>query len=871
MNAKYLIAWLCLVLGTGSVWPATFVVNSSVDSHDVAPGDGVANDHVNPDSAHCTLRAAIEEAGHLAGPDTILVQAQVGPFFLRLGVLRVLDNGTCLTGLNGRPVIDGVGNIINHASLVLESDSNTVCNLHFKRSRGDGITVFGASNVIGGLTPGAGVLLAGNGLDNRNAGAIRITGAQAVGNLIAGNYIGLSENGMTPNGNRYGVVIEHLASDNLIGSLEESGRNLISGNEGYGVIISSGANHNQVAGNYIGPDSTGNSGPGNQLGGILVTGGAHNNLLGGDDLDQGNLISGNQGPGVALRDPDVTANTVNGNLIGTNASGRYPLGNGGDGIRLTEGAHDNLIGGPESHSGNLVSGNAGSGICLRGDGVTGNLVTANWIGLSLSGYGAIGNGWSDGDGILLDSGAHRNTIGGLDESSRNVVSGNFRFGIHLDGAGTDNNQVVGNFVGVNATGTSSLGNACGVVISGGAQYNTVGGLESLFGNIISGNRADDFPYGAGVLIYGSRTDFNTISANIIGLDVTGYRPRRNGTAGVIIGGGAQYNLVGGDNISDGNIISGNGIDEPVDGRAAGIHIFGVSTRYNRVVSNFIGLSLENSEIIGNNGHGIGIYSGASYNEIGGETFRQTNQIVGSAGAGVFIAGAETRSNLIRYNLIEQNDGLGIDIRDSAQNGIYPPRITTVGILTVPGPRAIGGRDAPPGARIDIYEASSPPDPSGSGEGVAYLASTYANANGFFNLYLPHANALPIVVTAIATDSDNNSSEFAVNGYSPDATAVEDDASFLPQRFSLNQNYPNPFNAGTVISFSVPRATEARLVIFNVLGQRVRSLVNRHYSPGNYAVLWDGRNAQGHPIASGAYFYRLDIGDQTATRKMLLLK
>jgi len=871
MNAKYLIVWLCLALGTGSVWPATFVVNSPVDSHDVAPGDGVAGDHINPDSAHCTLRAAIEEVNHLAGPDTILVPAQVGPFFLRLGVLRVLDNGTCLTGLNGRPVIDGVGNIINHASLVLESDSNTVCNLHLKRSRGDGITVFGASNVIGGLTPGAGVLLAGNGLDNQNAGAIRIIGARAVGNLIAGNYIGLSENGMAPNGNRHGVVIEHFASDNLIGSLEESGRNLISGNEGYGVIISTGANHNQVAGNYIGPDSTGNSGPGNQLGGILVTGGAHDNLLGGEDLDQGNLISGNQGPGVALRDPDVTANTVNGNLIGTNTSGRYPLGNSGDGIRLTEGTHDNLIGGPEPHSGNLVSGNAGSGICLRGSGVTGNLITANWIGLSLSGYGAIGNGWSDGDGILLDSGAHRNTIGGPDEARRNVVSGNFRFGIHLDGADTDNNQVVGNFVGVNATGTSSLGNTCGVVISNGAQYNTIGGLELSFGNVISGNRADDFPYGAGVLIYGSGTNFNAISANIIGLDVTGYRPRRNGTAGVIIGGGAQYNLVGGDNISDGNIISGNGIHEPVDGRAAGIHIFGASTRYNRVVSNLIGLSLENREIIGNNGHGIGIYSGAGYNEIGGETFRQTNQIVGSAGAGVFIAGAETRSNLIRYNLIEQNDGLGIDIRDSAQNGIYPPCITTVGILTVPGPRVIGGRDAPPGSRIDIYEVSSPPDPSGSGEGVIYLASTCANANGFFNLCLPPANARPIVVTAIATDSDNNSSEFAVNGYSPDATAVEDDALFLPQRFSLDQNYPNPFNAGTVIPFSVPRATEARLVIFNVLGQRVRSLVNRHYSPGDHAVLWDGRDAQGRPVASGAYFYRLDIGDQTATRKMLLLK
>jgi hypothetical protein len=547
------------------------------------------------------------------------------------------------------------------------------------------------------------------------------------------------------------------------------------------------------------------------------------------------------------------------------------LGNGGDGILITDGSHDNVIGGSSSGSGNLICDNGGSGIRLTGMNVSGNLITANWIGPSLDGYGALGNGWIEGDGILIDSGASANTIGGSESNLRNVIAANYRFGVHIDGNGARENMMMGNYIGLNATGTSSSGNAVGVCISGGAQYNMVGGLTSASGNVISGNRSEDFPYGCGVLIYGTGTAFNQVSANYIGLDATGVRTRRNGTSGIVIGSGAQYNLIGGDSETAGNVISGNGVDDvPLDGRAGGIHIFGPSTAFNRIEGNLIGLDPTGQVVLGNAGHGIGIYSGAHDNTIGGETLHQTNQIVGNEGAGVFIAGQSTGSNLIRYNVMRENLGLGIDVRDSAQNGIWPPEITQVTQLNIPGPRLVSGRNAPPSTRIDIYSVGSP-DPSGAGEGESYLACTFADSGGQFEFYLPSGPAAPIVLTAVATDANGNSSGFSLNGYSPDALLVDDPEELLPLVFSLTQNYPNPFNATTRIDFSLPRKAGATLMIYNTLGQRVRTLAEDVYSAGEHELVWNGTDDSGADVASGVYFYRLVWENQCLARKMVLLK
>ncbi len=98
---------------------------------------------------------------------------------------------------------------------------------------------------------------------------------------------------------------------------------------------------------------------------------------------------------------------------------------------------------------------------------------------------------------------------------------------------------------------------------------------------------------------------------------------------------------------------------------------------------------------------------------------------------------------------------------------------------------------------------------------------------------------------------------------------------LPGSFTLGQNYPNPFNPTTTISYTLrPIAGSlptTNLAVFNLLGQRVVTLVNEAQLPGIYTVNWDGRNQAAQPIASGVYFYRLSRGDDSQTRKMILLK
>ncbi|HDL04573.1 MAG: hypothetical protein DRP46_07990 [Candidatus Zixiibacteriota bacterium] len=94
---------------------------------------------------------------------------------------------------------------------------------------------------------------------------------------------------------------------------------------------------------------------------------------------------------------------------------------------------------------------------------------------------------------------------------------------------------------------------------------------------------------------------------------------------------------------------------------------------------------------------------------------------------------------------------------------------------------------------------------------------------------------------------------------------------LPGEFSLAQNAPNPFNPQTRIDYDIPKATNVRLEIYNVLGQHVKTLVDEFQEPGSKSVIWDGRDNSGSTVASGIYFYRMDAGEFSLTRKMMMLK
>lgn len=94
---------------------------------------------------------------------------------------------------------------------------------------------------------------------------------------------------------------------------------------------------------------------------------------------------------------------------------------------------------------------------------------------------------------------------------------------------------------------------------------------------------------------------------------------------------------------------------------------------------------------------------------------------------------------------------------------------------------------------------------------------------------------------------------------------------LPTRFALGANYPNPFNPATTLHYDLAGAGQVRLIVYNVMGQQIRVLVDQPQEAGRYQVEWDATDASGQRVAPGLYLYRLVAGDQAAVGKMLLLK
>ena len=94
---------------------------------------------------------------------------------------------------------------------------------------------------------------------------------------------------------------------------------------------------------------------------------------------------------------------------------------------------------------------------------------------------------------------------------------------------------------------------------------------------------------------------------------------------------------------------------------------------------------------------------------------------------------------------------------------------------------------------------------------------------------------------------------------------------VPIRFELGQNYPNPFNPSTTIRFDLPQPVHVRLNIYDVTGRLVATPVNEPRQAGVHRIVWNRTNRSGGPVASGVYFYRIQAGAFTMTRKMVLLK
>jgi flagellar hook assembly protein FlgD len=94
---------------------------------------------------------------------------------------------------------------------------------------------------------------------------------------------------------------------------------------------------------------------------------------------------------------------------------------------------------------------------------------------------------------------------------------------------------------------------------------------------------------------------------------------------------------------------------------------------------------------------------------------------------------------------------------------------------------------------------------------------------------------------------------------------------VPTAFSLKQNYPNPFNPSTEISFSLPTTSHVKLEVLNIMGQVVKTIVDRAMPAGTHTVIWNGESSTGEVVGSGVYFYRIEAGNYVDAKKMLLMK
>ena len=94
---------------------------------------------------------------------------------------------------------------------------------------------------------------------------------------------------------------------------------------------------------------------------------------------------------------------------------------------------------------------------------------------------------------------------------------------------------------------------------------------------------------------------------------------------------------------------------------------------------------------------------------------------------------------------------------------------------------------------------------------------------------------------------------------------------IPTEFALKQNYPNPFNPNTTINYDLPKDAFVNIVIYDILGREIKSLVNQKQPAGYHSQVWNSKDKQGREVGAGIYFYQIQSQGNIKTRKMVLLK
>jgi titin len=625
-------------------------------------------------------------------------------------------------------------------------------------------------NTVGGAVAGAGNLISGN-----SESGIYINSGN--GNTIQGNLIGLNLSGTAALSNSWdGITIAAgtgTAQNTLIGGTNAAARNIISGNATNGITVTGGgySTGTLIQGNYIGLSSNGQAKIANGLNGVTIIN-SIGSTVGGAVPGAGNVISGNAYHGIYVGTVYAQGIAIQNNLIGVDATGTNAIGNGQIGVWLTGSANiaNNTVG-----PGNVISGNGQEGVRLD-SGAKANLVQGNFIGTDITGQRPLGNTQN---GVRIES--QGNTIGGLTTAARNLISGNTNFGIYLNGPGTSNTLVQGNFIGTDVTGTFALSNAFGGIALIGAPANTIGGTNAAARNLISGNWLN------GIFVLSNSAAGNVIQGNYIGSDVTGTAaiPNGNGLTGNGGGGieisGAPATLIGGPIAGAGNLISGNRWDA--------IAIADPGASNNVVQGNLVGVKADGVSPLGNDWAGVEIINaGGSFTTIGGVQPGAGNVFANAvlvSRCGIRIPnsfGPAATNVLVRGNSIYNNGGSGgfgiylgsflsaITPNDACDTDTGANQLQNYPLLA--NAFSDGKTTSLTGTLnstvnstflLQFYATTAPVAGNVQGQtflGDLIITNTAVCSDTSFTFRLPNALSAGQLITATATDAANNTSEFS---------------------------------------------------------------------------------------------------------------
>jgi hypothetical protein len=589
-------------------------------------------------------------------------------------------------------------------------------------------------------------------------------------------------------------------------------------------------------------------------------------ISGGNSVIRGLVVNNWGRNGIQINSSE---NIVEGCYIGVDVDGVTAQANHGNGIYADPAQGENRIGGPDPSQRNVISGNGSTGVTIGGGG--NNYVEGNFLGTDRTGTVAVPNGTY---GVYLGN-AGISTIGGETAAHGNLISGNTTNGLLLFQG--DQNNVYGNLIGTDLTGTLPLGNGQNGIYF----FPTTAGREIVVGekgqygreNIIAFNGQDGVRVGDGHLggyeIYG-----NSIFSNSeLGIDVgTGGVTPNSPTDGL-----QDYPVL----TSATTGASGTTIDGTVtSGPSMNLWLSFFSSPECDPSGYGEGKQYLGHEQVTTDGAGNAVFSAS----VPGQALPGHLVTATAVAAALNDSTSEFSQCIVAYNT---RSGLFVTVEPPDSATGENPVTMMFDNVTSDGVTELEVADSGPTIE-GTFITGDPP--------MYFYLTTSATYTGMITVcinydedYLPgpedelellHWNTGTSEWDTITTYTDTLAN--VICGDTPTLSpfvmvkpnpliGVADNGS-VPAKFALHQNVPNPFNPTTVIRYDVPAGGSAvTLKVYDVAGRLVRTLVNERQTAGRKSATWDGRNNRGITVATGVYFYRMQAGSFVETRKMLLLK